>query len=83
MDVTQFMEEVMDTVGDRANDYGDAKQSFSRIAEMWSAYKGVYFTHADVAAMMIMLKVSRLSNDPSKKDSWIDIAGYAALGGSM
>ena len=79
----KFLEEVQSIIGDRKDDYGDAKQSFSRIAEMWSAYKGVYFTHADVAAMMIMLKVSRLSNDPSKKDSWIDIAGYAALGGSM
>ena len=35
---------------------------------------------ADVAAMMIMLKVARVRNGKAKDDSWVDMAGYAACG---
>ena len=34
----------------------------------------------DVAIMMMLLKVSRLSWSPQKEDHWVDIAGYAACG---
>lgn len=34
----------------------------------------------DVAIMMSLLKVSRLAWDPTKEDTWIDVAGYAACG---
>jgi hypothetical protein len=30
--------------------------------------------------MMSLLKISRLSWDPTKRDSWVDLAGYAACG---
>lgn len=35
---------------------------------------------SDVAIMMMLLKVSRLSWSPDKEDHWLDIAGYAACG---
>lgn len=35
---------------------------------------------ADVAAMMALLKLSRLGWSPGKEDSWVDLAGYAACG---
>ena len=41
------------------------------------------FTAHDVAAMMILLKVARLATSPDKWDNWVDIAGYAALGGEV
>jgi hypothetical protein len=34
----------------------------------------------DVAIFMTLLKVSRLSWSPEKRDHWVDIAGYAACG---
>lgn len=34
----------------------------------------------DVAIMMMLLKVSRLSWSPDKRDHWVDAAGYAACG---
>ena len=34
----------------------------------------------DVAIMMALLKISRLSWEPTKRDSWVDVAGYAACG---
>ena len=61
--------------GQRAQDYGDINESFTRIAGMWSAYLGVTITPHDVVNMMIQLKVSRARNS-RKYDSFLDIVGY-------
>lgn len=37
-------------------------------------------TPADVAIMMSLLKISRMSWSPDKKDHWLDLAGYAGCG---
>ncbi len=68
--------------GDRQQSYGDAYDSFDRIAKMWSAYKGIKITPKDVASMMILMKVSR-SVTSSKRDNWVDVAGYAELGSQI
>jgi len=63
-------------IEERGNDYGDIRQSFERIAKFWSAYKGVEITPKDVAAMMMLLKISRwVTSD--KPDTLLDIVGYA------
>lgn len=68
--------------GDRAEAYGDASASFGRIAGMWSAYLGVEIAPEDAAAMMVLLKMSRVRGRASM-DDWIDAVGYAALGGEL
>lgn len=68
--------------GDRNAQYGDPNQDFKRTADMWTAYldgKTELEPH-DVAAMMALLKISRLRWSPEKRDSWADLAGYAACG---
>lgn len=63
-------------VDERGKDYGDSQKSFERIAKFWSAYKSVEITPKDVAAMMILLKISRwVTSD--KPDTLLDIVGYA------
>lgn len=62
--------------GDRASDYGDANESFARIAKLWSAYMGTNISPWDVAQMMILLKVSRAKTS-RKRDTLVDIVGYA------
>ena len=64
---------------DRAEEYGDAMESFERTANFWSLYLGHPVTANDVANMMILIKTSRLSHQPTHLDSLVDIAGYAAL----
>ena len=64
---------------DRAEEYGDARESFERTAKFWSLYLGHPITANDVANMMVLIKVSRLSHQPGHLDSLVDIAGYAAL----
>jgi hypothetical protein len=62
--------------GERAKDYGEVNQSFSRIASLWSAYLGHQVRPWDVAQMMILLKVSRAKTS-RKQDTLVDIIGYA------
>lgn len=68
--------------GQRSKDYGHPKMNFQRIADLWNAYikysttPGV-LTPTDTAVMMILLKVARLQQNPTNRDSVVDIAGYA------
>ena len=66
---------------DRQATYDTPERNFERIAIMWSAYKGVPFVPADVAAMMALVKIARLVTSPMHIDNWVDLAGYAACGG--
>ena len=71
---------------DRNDQYGEPEDNFALIAEYWSVYLGD--THAildafDVAMMMALLKVARLSKRPENPDSAIDLAGYAACAGEI
>jgi hypothetical protein len=65
--------------GDRAAEYGDAKESFRRIAGMWSAYLGWSVSPSDAAMMLALLKASRVSSNPGHDDSYVDGAAYFAL----
>jgi len=69
--------------GDREKTYGHPAKNLEAIATMWNAYlKSVgdrALTAQDVCVMMVLLKSARLANDPSHRDSSVDICGYAAL----
>ena len=71
--------------GDRAKEYRDAYLNHARIAALWTTYvrsKPDDLTHVDVAMMMVLMKVARSIETP-KDDSFVDIAGYAALAGEI
>lgn len=65
----------------RAEVYGDSYENHDRIARMWSVILGQEVTVSQVYQCMIAVKLARLYNSPDHEDSWVDIAGYAALGG--
>lgn len=70
--------------GDRDEQYGKPEDSFSIIAKFWTAYlnrTGVIIDRKDVAAMLGLMKIARISTGVQKTDNWIDLAGYAACGG--
>jgi hypothetical protein len=68
---------------DRNLQYGSPEDAFQTIADMWSIYLGVELLPQDVAALMVLMKAARIRNNPTHRDSWVDIAGYAACGGTM
>ena len=79
-DIIMKAEELIN--GDRNETYGDAKESFSTIARLWSVYLGVDVTAEQVAAMFVLMKISR-QRKSKHIDNWVDIIGYAALGGEI
>ena len=66
--------------GKREQDYGSPESNFLKIADLWSAYYGVPFSANDVAMMMALLKIARISTGTATEDSFVDLAGYAACG---
>lgn len=69
----------------REDDYGSVEDNFKTISQMWNAYLHLDNAIApkDVAAMMALLKIARISSGHNKSDNWIDLAGYAACGGEL
>lgn len=68
---------------DRNANYGNPEDNFQHIANLWEDYLAVSgrkaeLEPADVAVMMMLVKIARLGNNRMHQDSTIDIAGYAA-----
>ena len=71
--------------GKREQDYGTPEDSFRKIGTFWTAYLNyaVKIDAEDVAAMMALLKITRISENPQHMDSWVDGCGYFACGGEI
>lgn len=72
--------------GERHEEYGAPERNFDVIAHLWNAYlAGIdhYLTAADVASMMMLLKMARNMTGSGKRDTDIDLIGYALLGAQM
>ena len=69
---------------DRAETYGDPVDNFGRIGVIWGAILGTDPITADKVALMLAgVKMARLADNLTHQDSWVDLAGYAALGGEV
>ena len=73
----------VNVTGQRVHDYGAPEDSFSKIARLWTAYDGRTYDAHDVAVMLALLKVARISTGHGGEDSYIDLAGYAACAGEI
>lgn len=75
--------------GERQDAYGNPEDNFSTIARLWSDYlggkykMGLVLSRVDVALMMTLLKIARLSTGTAKSDSYADAAGYIGLASDM
>ncbi len=69
--------------GPRAKDYGDAYENHERVAQLWSTILGQDVSVSQVYQCLMALKLARLIVSPTHTDSWVDIAGYASLGGEI
>lgn len=83
----EFLQEAHSIIyGDRHEEYGDAADNFTDIANMWNDYTrlssirvvGYKFRKEDVAMMMILVKIARCHHNISE-DSLRDIVGYCTI----
>jgi|TARA_X000001388_G_scaffold71287_1_gene60965 hypothetical protein len=68
--------------GDRQEEYGDKLKNHQNIAKLWSIFLEKEITAHDVAICMALVKVARLMHQ-HKKDSYLDMAAYAAIAGEI
>jgi hypothetical protein len=77
---------------DRSATHGVPEETCHNLSVLWSAWLQMRgdpsaLTPRDCAAMLIMLKLVRECNTLNKgvehRDNWIDMAGYAAIGGIL
>lgn len=70
---------------DRNNTYGEPEDAFQVIADYWSVYLqkkyNVKVNSSDVALMMNLVKIARLTQKPTHYDSIVDSIGYMACYG--
>jgi hypothetical protein len=70
--------------GPRQAAYGHPRDNFQRTADLWNGYllatgrSSDAIGPADVAQMMVLLKMARLMQTPDHRDSVVDMAGYTA-----
>ena len=78
-----ILKEAQNLIGaDRQEDYGDKVTNHTNIAALWSIFLQTKITAHDVAVCMALVKVARLMHQ-HKKDSYIDMAAYAAIAGEI
>jgi hypothetical protein len=78
---------------DRNLQYGEPEDNFSIIGELWSVYLNakrvaptdrIKLTAKDASDMLILFKVARsVTATTPKRDTYVDIAGYAACAGAF
>ncbi len=66
-------------VGTRNHDYGDPRDMHNRAAEIFTAMTGLSVDGLMVAQMMIAVKLARLYHQPTHRDSYVDLCGYAGI----
>jgi hypothetical protein len=75
----EILEEAKQTIcQDRNDQYGEPEDNFAKIAALWSTYLGVDLKPSDIAMMMTLFKIARHKTGGAKRDTFVDICGYAA-----
>lgn len=75
--------------GNRESDYGKPEDNFKVIADLWTVYingirniktseEYIAFSPEDVAIMMTLMKIGRITTGVSKPDNYVDACGYLA-----
>jgi hypothetical protein len=65
---------------ERDREYGPFSMQACTVAALWSEHLGFTIRPVDVPIMMILFKIAR---GLEKKDTLLDIAGYAVLAADM
>jgi hypothetical protein len=78
-----FLRNAQAVANARDIEYGSPNVSMLRIAKLWSEYLGYSIDPHEVAICMLLLKVSRISEQAEHKDSYYDLINYATIAGEL
>jgi hypothetical protein len=68
---------------DRGLQYGDPTANHIRIAQLWSAYLGYRIEPHEAAICMALVKISRIAEQATHRDSYADALSYLAISGHI
>lgn len=71
--------------GNRQDTYGNIDKSWERIGKLWAAVLKLdepIEPHM-VGCMLALMKISRIANDPTHTDNYIDAVAYVAGAGQL
>ena len=77
------LERAIAILRERSVQHGDHVQLHRRIAQLWSAYLGVWVEPHQVAACMVLYKLSRSEMNPELDDNVDDMAGNTPIYGDL
>lgn len=80
MNKFDLLSNALKIVEERGQDYGEVLANHKRIAEIWSIILETTVKPEQVALCMAGTKIARLIQTSDHYDSWLDLAGYAAVG---
>ena len=86
MDIDDILAEASCLIaGDRQDTYGDISASWERIGKLWSAVLQLEepIPPHMVGCMLALMKISRIANDPTHTDNYIDACAYVAGAGQL
>jgi len=74
--------------GDRADTHGDFAENLENIGRLWTAYLSMRgnegpLSAADVAQMMVLLKIARTQSGEHNPDDYTDEIGYATIAAGL
>ena len=63
----------------KGQEYGPPEKFMDQLSKVWSGVTGVDISPEEASTMMLLFKVIRLYNNPSKTDTKDDILGYLKI----
>lgn len=83
MKANEILLTATDTISERGLSYGHPADNMQHTAMLLSAYLQTPIHDYQVAGIMVLVKLARTNQSPQHIDTWIDMAGYAAIAGSL
>lgn len=83
MEYSNIMTDAVRIFNERNPKYGDMRVGMERVASIASIITGIHLTSHDVALVLHAVKLSRLGNDRSNPDHYVDGVNYLAFAGEL
>lgn len=80
---TEFLEAARQVLQPRGDEYGDMSRNFTRIASIASMILKRDFQPHEIAMIMHVVKLSRIAQNPSHIDSYVDGINYLSFAGEL